>query len=295
MEYVLARAVLFFFGALPRSVAQPAAQTFAWCGFHLARRQREAGIRNLGMAFPEKPAEERLRILRGVFDNLARLLVEFPRFPRLNKANIADHVVYDGFENYQEAARRGRGVIYLTGHFGAWELCPLAHSIYGYPLKFIVRPIDNPRIDALISSYRSLGGNVPIDKWHAGREVIKTLRDGGGVGILFDQNTTSDEGVFVDFFGIPAATTTAVAAFALRTGAAVLPGFLIWDASIRKHRLRFEPPVQLVETGDLTQDIAANTQKFSAILENLVRRYPDQWLWIHKRWKTRPEGEKSLY
>src|SRR6266481_514672 len=235
------------------------------------------------------------RSLRGCFQNLGRLLVEFSHFPELTKGNISEFVVHDGLENYLEGLRRGRGVVFMTAHFGAWELSSFAHSVYGYPLKFIVRPIDNPRVESLISQYRTIGGNVPIQRKSAARDIIRALRQNEAVGILFDQNTTRDEGVFVDFFGIPAATTTAIATFALRTGAAVLPGFLIWEKSLGKHRLQFDPPVKLVETGDLGHDVAENTRLFNQILEGYVRKYPDQWLWIHRRWKTRPEGEPSIY
>jgi len=183
----------------------------------------------------------------------------------------------------------------MTAHFGAWELSSFAHSLFGYPMKFVVRPIDNANVDVLITHYRTLGGNVPIQRRSAGRDILRALRDNEAVGILFDQNTTSDEGIFVEFFGVPAATTPAIATFALRTGAAVLPGFLIWEEKTGKHRLRFDPPVELIETGNLEQDVAQNTRAFNQILENYIRKYPDQWLWIHRRWKTRPEGEKSLY
>jgi KDO2-lipid IV(A) lauroyltransferase len=166
---------------------------------------------------------------------------------------------------------------------------------FGYPLKFVVRPIANSRVEELISGYRTLGGNAPIHRRSAAREILQALRRNEAVGILFDQNTTQDEGVFADFFGIPAATTPAIATFALRTGAAVVPAFLIWDEKIRKHRLRFDPPLTLSVTGDLTRDIAENTKLFNKVLECYVRKYPDQWLWIHRRWKTRPDGEKSIY
>jgi len=295
VEYFLARTLLVTFGVIPRNTARYAAAGIAWLGFHLARRQRAAGLRNLQMAFPNLTDEQRVDVLRGCFHNLGRLLVEFSHFPELNKANISNFVTQDGLENYHEALRRGRGVIFMTAHFGAWELSSFAHSLFGYPMKFVVRPIDNAKVDALITHYRTMGGNLPIQRRSAGRDILRALRDNQAVGILFDQNTTSDEGIFVEFFGIPAATTPAIATFALRTGAAVLPGFLIWDEKIGKHRLRFDPPVKLIETGNLEHDVAENTRAFNRILEEYVRRYPDQWLWIHRRWKTRPEGEKSLY
>ena len=295
IEYLLARLLLATFGFMPRKMAATAAGAVAWLGFHLARRQRRAGLQNLRMAFPELSEDERVKILFGCFRNLGRLLVEFSRFPELHKGNISQLVTQDGLENYREALRRGRGVLFMTAHFGAWELSSFAHSLFGYPMKFVVRPIDNPKVDALITHYRTLGGNIPIQRRSAGRDILKALRDNEAVGILFDQNTTSDEGIFVDFFGIPAATTPAIATFALRTGAAVLPGFLIWEDELGKHRLRFDPPVQLIETGNLERDVAENTKLFNSILEGYVRKYPDHWLWIHRRWKTRPGGAESLY
>jgi KDO2-lipid IV(A) lauroyltransferase len=162
-------------------------------------------------------------------------------------------------------------------------------------MKFVVREIDNSRVEKLIESYRGLAGNTPIEKRHASRDILKALRNNETIGILVDQNTTRDEGVFADFFGIPAATTPAVATLALRTDAAVIPGFLIWNASTRKHHLKLAPRVELVSTGDATRDILENTRAFNLIIENMIRQYPDQWLWIHRRWKTRPEAEPSLY
>src|SRR5213593_357621 len=271
IEYCLARMLLQSFGLMPRPIAYPSARALAWLGFHLAGRQRRAALENLRMAMPALPDEERRRIVRGCFQNLGRLLVEFSHFPELNKSNISEYVFHDGLEHYLEGLHRGRGVIFMTAHFGAWELSSYAHSVYGYPLKFIVRPIDNSRVESLISQYRTIGGNVPIQRKSAARDIIRALRQNQAVGILFDQNTTRDEGVFVDFFGVPAATTTAIATFALRTGAAVLPGFLIWEKSLGKHRLQFDPPVKLVETGDLAHDVAENTRLFNQILEGYVR------------------------
>jgi KDO2-lipid IV(A) lauroyltransferase len=294
-EYSFSLALIKIFGALPRPIAHRAARMLAWLGFHLARRQRNSGLQNLRMAFPEMSEAERERILRGCFQNIARLLVEFTHFPELNRENISNFVAHDGLENYLEGLRRGRGVIFMTAHFGAWELSSFAHAVYGFPLKFIVRPIDNPRVEALISRYRTLSGNAPIQRRDAARDVLKALRQNEAVGILFDQNTTRSEGVFADFFGVPAATTPAIALFALRTGAAVVPGFLIWDAALQKHRLRLDPPLELINTGEIDHDVLENTELFNKTLESYIRKYPDQWLWIHRRWKTRPEGEAPIY
>lgn len=294
-EYTLALALVKTFNAMPRAAALRSAKILARLGFRLARRQRLAGLHNLRMAFPELSDERRELILRGCFENLARLLVEFTHFPELNKGNISQFVIHDGLENYIAALQAGRGVIFMTAHFGAWELSSFAHAVYGYPLKFLVRPIDNKRVEQLISDYRTLSGNEPIGRKSAAREVLKALRRNEAVGILFDQNTTRSEGVFAEFFGIPAATTPSIALFALRTGAAVVPGFLIWDEGLKKHRLRLDPPVELINTGDLSKDVLENTKRFNKILESYVRQYPDQWLWIHRRWKTRPEGAPAIY
>lgn len=295
LQYAASLALLKSFGWMPRSVAFSAAELVAALGFRLAARQRRAGFQNLLMAMPEVSEEQRLRILRGSFSTLGRLLVEFSHFPELDRTTIATHVTYDGLENYLAALKRGKGVIFLTGHFGAWELSCFAHALHGYPMKFVVRDIDNPRVDALISRYRGLSGNTPIGKKHAARELLKALRNNQTVGILVDQNTTRDEGVFADFFGIPACTTPVIATLAARTGAAVVPGFLIWDSATRKHRLRFDPPMELIATGDSAKDVVENTKAFNAVLERTIRQFPEQWLWIHRRWKTRPDGEPSLY
>lgn len=244
---------------------------------------------------PELSAQERHAILAGVVDNLGRLLGEFSQFPKITSRNIRDLVVYDGFENYQRAAEQGRGVLLLTGHVGAWELCAFAQGVYGHPLSFLVRPLDNPLLNKMISRYRELSGNRIIDKNRAVKPVLETIKRGKDVGLLIDVNTVADQGVFCDFFGIPACSTTGLAIFALRTGAPVVPGFLIWDEQLKKHRLRFDPEILVIRTGDFKEEIRINTAQFTKVIENYARRYPDQWLWIHKRWHTRPEGETDLY
>jgi KDO2-lipid IV(A) lauroyltransferase len=244
---------------------------------------------------PDLAAQERKSIVKNVFLNMGRLLGEFSQFPKLNRQTIETIVAYDGLENYQKAASGGRGVLFLTGHFGAWELCAFAHGMFGNRLNFLVRPLDNPRIDAMITRYRTLSGNRVIDKNSAVKPVLKALGQGEAVGFLADANTLPDQGVFCDFFGIPACSTTGLAVFALRTGAPVVPGFLLWDRGLGKYRLRFDPEIPLIKTGDFREEVRLNTARFTKVIEDYSRRYPDQWLWIHKRWKTRPEGEPDLY
>ncbi len=294
-EFALAWVILKGTGVLPRALAVKVGQAIgALAHLVLPHLHRHAEI-NLGMAFPKLSVGERKRLERGAFRNLGRLLGEISQFPRLNRDTIESIVRYQGLENYQEAVARGRGVILLTGHIGAWELSVFAHSVYGYPMSFLARRVDNPLVEKLAESYRSRFGNRSIDKKGSVREVLKTLKSGGVIGILADLNASREEGVFCDFFGLPACTTAGVATLALRTGAAVLPGYLIWDEAAKIHRLHFEPVIETINTGNQKEDVQANTARYTKVIESIIRRHPDQWLWIHRRWRTRPEGETDLY
>ncbi len=295
IEYIPARLLLALLGLLPRRVALTVCRIIARIIYHMHGRLRRVGHRNLSMTMPELGERERREIIKGVFRNMGRLLGEFSQFSKLNSENINSVVVYDGLENYLKAARRGRGVLMLTGHFGAWELCAFAHAVYGHPLSFLERPLDNPLLDRLIRRYRELSGNRAIDKNRAVRSVLASLRRGRDVGLLIDVNTLPEQGVFCDFFGIPACSTTGLAVFALRSDAPVVPGFLIWDEREKIHRLTFDEEVPLIRTGDFREEVQINTARFTEIIERFARRYPDQWLWVHKRWRTRPEGEADLY
>lgn len=295
LEFIPAWLLLESLKLLPRGGAIFLGKQIARVAYHLHGRLRRVGLRNLALAMPELSLSQRRAIVKGVFVNLGRLLGEFSQFPKITRQNIPRLVEYDGFENYERASKRGRGVLMLTGHVGAWELCAFAQGAYEYPLSFLVRPLDNPRLDQLISRYRELSGNRTIDKNRAVRPVIEALRSGRDVGLLIDVNTLPDQGVFCDFFGIPACSTTGLAVFALRTEAPVVPGFLIWDERLKKHRLCFEPEIPLIRTGDFKEEVVLNTARFTKVIEDYARCYPDQWLWVHKRWHTRPEGEADLY
>ncbi len=294
LEYALAWVLLKLVGALPRPLARAAGITIAWIVFFLHRKLRRVGMRNLQLAFPEKSRRERKKILRGVFTSLGRQVAEVCLFPKYTRENVGKTVVYEGFENFERALARGKGVLFLTAHLGAWELSAFAHSLYGYPLNIVMRPLDNPYLDRLTCEYRTMHGNKAVDKDFA-RGLIAAMRKGETVGVLMDTNMIASQGVFVDFFGIQACTASGVARVALKTDAAVVPGFTIWDPALNKYRLRFDAAVKLVRTGNTESDVVANTALFTKIIEDYVRRYPDQWLWVHRRWKTRPEGEKGLY
>ncbi len=259
LEYAAVWAILKMLGALPRGVARSFAAMVA-------------------------------RLLYAMLPRLRRT-AEF----NLRLENIEEVLILEGHDNFLNGQRRGKGVLYLTGHIGAWELSSFAHALYGFPLHYMARPLDNARVDALVNQYRCLSGNRPIFKNESARALLKILKEAGTVGILADQNTMPEEGAFVDFFGKSACTTTGIARVALHTDAAVVPGYAYWDGVIGKYRLRFEPAVELVRTGDTERDVFVNTQKFAKVIEEIIRKHPEQWVWVHARWKTRPKGEAELY
>ena len=294
-EYAAVWVILKVLGALPRGLARGSAVAVASALYGMLPKLRRTAEFNLRLAFPEWDEARRRAVIRGMVRNLGWMAAEFARFPRYTRENIEDVLILDGHENFLDGQRRGKGVLYLTGHIGAWELSSFAHALYGFPLHYMARPLDNARVDTLVNRYRCSSGNEPIFKNESARALLKILKEAGTVGILADQNTMPDEGVFVDFFGKSACTTTGIARVALHTGAAVVPGYAYWDGSIGKYRLRFESPVELVRTGNSEHDIFVNTQRFAKVIEEIICKYPEQWVWVHARWKTRPKGEAELY
>lgn len=252
-------------------------------------RLRRTAMRNLELAYPEKSIAERRAIADEVFRSLARLIWVFARFPQLNRENIGQLIRYEGLEHYLEAKKAGRGVLFATAHFGNWELSAFAHALMTEPMNIMIRPLDNPGVDRLVEERRQLSGNHLIVKWDSARAVLRALHKNEAVGVLIDQNTSLEEGTFVDFFGTPACANTAFAKIAARTGAAVIPGFAIWLEDEGRYVLKFQPPLEI--SGDAAED----TRRLHAVLEGVIREHPGQWLWIHRRWKTRPPGEGSLY
>lgn len=296
-EYSLTWAVLKGLGALPRSLAQVVGQGIgAIASICLPRLKRHADV-NLRIAFPDLDEKARRRITRATFKNLGRILSELSQFPRLNRENISSVAVFDSddLEMFNELQRQGRGIILLTGHIGAWELLAFAQSVRDNSISLLARPIDNPLVNRLLTEYRTRCGNRILEKRGSAREVLRTLKTGGMVGILADLNTTRDAGVFCDFFGLQACTTTSIATLALRTGAVVLPVYIVWDEKMRIHRLHGEQPVETVVTGNFESDVWVNTANYTKVIESIVRRHPDQWLWVHRRWRTRPDKEPEIY
>jgi KDO2-lipid IV(A) lauroyltransferase len=295
LEYLPVRAALAAMGSLPRPAARGVGQAIA-AGFYWGhRRLVRVARRNLEIAFPELGGEVRERIIRGLYRHLGRQMAEFCLFPRDRAEALPRLMRTEGLEHYLEAQGRGRGVLVLTAHLGAWELSSFGHSLAGYPMKYVVRPLDNRPLNALVNRYRGMHGNQPIPKTHFARGLLAAMAANETVGILLDQNTYPPQGVFVPFFGQSACTAIGPAKIALRTGAAVVPGFTVWEEREQQYVLRFEPALELIRSGDEDRDVADNTALFTQVIERWVRRYPEQWLWVHRRWKARPAGEESLY
>jgi len=295
LEYLIARSLLAFFAVLPLRLALSVGSALGRIGYYLSGRLQRTGLRNLELAFPELDAPRRQELLQGCFRNLGRLLGVFSHFGKSRPEALQALIKCQGLEHLDAAEKSGRGVILFTGHIGAWELSSFGLSLFGHPLSFLVRRIDNAKIEALIERSRTRQGNRTIDKRSAAREMLQLLQAGGTLGILVDLNTLDREGIFVDFFGRPASTTFVLAKLALRTGALVLPVFAPWDGPHGGVTLTIDEPLSFERTGDEAEDIRRLTQLFTSVVEKYVRQYSDQWLWIHRRWKTRPPGEPSLY
>lgn len=297
LEYVAARGLLGVLGALPHGAASGVGRGVGWLAYRVAGGLRRTARRNLALAFPEKSAAEREAMVRGCFATLGRTLGEFSHFNRATPESLRQIIDYDAesIAHFRRVEQSGRGVIFLTGHIGAWELLSFGWSALEYPISFLVRPLDNGRVDDLVEQIRTRFGNRAIGKRQSARAAIKILREGGTLGILADLNALPNEGVFVPFFNHLACTTAGVATLALRTNAIVFPVWSVWDEERGKFIFHGGPEIELTRTGDDKADIAANTARFAAVWESVIRRWPEQWMWIHKRWKTRPAGEPSLY
>jgi len=282
----LADIILACFRRMPTSVRRILFVGLFRLFYHLVPRQRMIALHNLRRAFPEKTLEELFGIVRGVYRNLGTVAAEFFDIPRMTRDNIGQWVEAEGLENCFKALEKGRGVLLFGAHFGNWELEAVAASLMIKPFTVIYRTLDSALLDRLVFTVRSATGNVPLAKEHAMRTMLRTLKQNGMLGILIDQNVDWYEGVFVDFFGRPACTTDGLALLALHTEAPVLPGYMVRLPGGR-YRLVIGPEVEIVRTGDKTADVLVNTRRFTQVIEETVRRYPDQWLWIHQRWKTK--------
>ena len=293
LEYAAARIILSVVGALPLRQSIRLGQVFGRVAYRLAGELRRTGEINLQLAFPEKTPEERRELLKGSFESLGRVLGLFSHFGDPIES-IMSGVEPMALERLQ-AAQKGRGVIFCTAHLGAWELTSFAVAHLGYPMSVIVRPIDNPKIEEMVDRYRTRTGNRTLDKFSAARSMVKTLRSGEFLGLLFDLNALENEAIFVNFFGVPASTNFMTAKLALRSDVPIIPVFAPWDKTRQKFLLQVNEPIKFESSDDQEADVRELTTRLTQHFEDQIRRYPDQWLWIHKRWKTRPKGEPGIY
>lgn len=288
-EYALAAALLWALRVLPLRASNVVARAATRLLDLLVPRLRRVGLINLSFALPQLDKSRHNEIIDGVFRSIARMLVALARFPSLDRSNISKWIGYQGLENYIEAKRDGGGILIATAHLGNWELSAFAHALMTEPINVMVRALDNPWIDRLVEERRILSGNRLIYKKDAARAVMKALHNKEAIGILIDQNTSASEGVFVQFFGKLACAGSAFVKLAHHSDAAVIPGFALWNERAGRYMLRFYPRIPM------SGDIEADTQRIHLVLEQVIRESPDQWMWIHRRWKTRPPGEPPLY
>ena len=295
LEFALVWSLVKLLGLPPRRIARGLGALLGRIALLLTPRLRRTGDLNLRLAFPQKTAAERRQILRKLYRNLGWLLAEFCQMPRYTPEQAQRFIRYEGLEHYLAARDQGKGVLILTGHLGAWELSSFYHSLMGYPMSIVIRRLDNPLVDNLVNQIRCLHGNQVLHKDDFARGLLGAMRRGETVGILMDTNMTPPQGAFVDFFGHAACTGSGLARVAMKTGAKVLPGFLLWDEATQQYVLRFGAGLDLPVGDDAEADALAHTALFTRVIEEYVRQYPDQWLWVHRRWKTRPQGEAAIY
>ena len=279
-----AKLVGFCVSRLPRGITLVIGGWLGTLAFWLAPQQRELACDHLRSSL-RLSDERRVRtIAKQCFQHLGKTVVEFMRFPRLGHKQIQRYVTFEGIEHVEQALAQGKGAIILTGHFGNWELLAASISATVAPLTPIVRKLRSPRLNALVSHYREKAGYATIDRDTGIRQALQCLRRNELLGIVADVDTTVS-GVFVDFFGRRAYTPYSPVAIALKTGAAILPTFIIRQPD-GSHRAVIEPPLALKRTRTKEKDLVVNTQKFTKIIEAYIRQYPAQWIWMHRRWKT---------
>ena len=291
LEFLGAMAAVLPVASLPEPLAFALGRLLGRLWYAVDGRHRRVALENLARAFGSRvTAAEREAIARKHFIHLGYTFVETCRLRGLGSAALERVVEVEGAEHFERARERGRGVVVVTAHFGSWEVLTRAWLLVGEAAAIVARPLDNPLLEAWIAGIRTAGGNRVISKRHAFQHLVETLRRGGTVAMLIDQNVAREQGVFVDFFGTPACTTTAATLAARRTGAALLPVVCPRRAPGR-FTIRIGKEIPVAGTGDFRRDVLATTAEATTALEAFIREHPEQWFWVHRRWKTRPEGE----
>jgi len=293
IEYIAARLFALGMRILPLRCASALGAVIGRLAFALDRRHAERAVRQIAASFPGKSDAECRALAKAAFTHLGRCLAEFPHLPRMNASNVPRFIEMRGLDALRDLLARGHGAIFITGHIGFWELTGAALAASGIPLTVIARPIDNPRVDAFVRRVRTSGGQVVVDKLGAMRGSLRALKDGGAVGILMDQDAGKG-GLFVDFLGRPASTIDAPARLAMRTGAAVVSVTSYREPATGRRVLRVGDEVEIAGADDFGGDeeaaVVENTRRMSAALAEAVSERPEQWLWVHRRWKTQPPG-----
>jgi KDO2-lipid IV(A) lauroyltransferase len=283
LEYAAVVALRQVAAVLPYPLLLVFGRAVGFVFYLLDGTHRRVASENLAAAFPRRPSAERRAIVRAAFAHFGCLLFEFLKFSTLSPEQILDRVDFDGEERVRLAYGQGKGVLFITGHFGFWELHALAHPLRFEPIGVLARTLDNARLNMLLEEIRQCTGNVVIYRQGSIRKVMRMLADKHGVAILIDQHIFGADAVQVDFFERPAATTSAVAALALRTGAPIIPVFALPSGKGR-YRLIYEHPVE-PPAADSEDAVREFTQRCTDVLEMYVRRHPELWLWMHRRWR----------
>jgi len=283
--------MLFAFRLVPLAVRKAIFIALFKLFYHLSAKNRLITLHNLLRSFPEKNADEIIKIAKGVYRHFAIVAAEFFDLPQITKENIHQWVDVEGMEHYQAAVSKNKGALSIVAHFGNWELMTIAVPMYLKPMYIVYRPLDNPVIDNMVEYVRTMNGNVLIPKGGSGKKVMELLKENHIIGILSDQNVAAYEGVFVDFFGRPACTGVGLAVMSMRSGAPVIPAFMARQKSGR-YKLILKPAIDAVCTDNYEADLRVNTQYFTKVVEEIVREYPEQWFWFHQRWKTKTYQKK---
>jgi KDO2-lipid IV(A) lauroyltransferase len=278
--------ILFCFRCVPLPIRKLFFKSLLILFYHAVAKHRLIALHNLRCAFPEKDMEELIRIAKGVYRNLAITAAEFFDLPSITKENLHEWVELEGLEHFEAGIAQGKGLLTIIAHFGNWELMPVTGPLFLKSSYIVYRPLDSPVLDNIVEHVRTINGNVMVPKGGSGKRIMTLLKENQCIGILSDQNVSAREGVFVDFFGRPACTGAGLAVLALRSGAPVLPMFMARQKS-GKYKFILKPLVEISRTGDYEADLLENTQRFTKVVEEVVREYPDQWFWIHQRWKTK--------
>ncbi|MBI3399424.1 MAG: lysophospholipid acyltransferase family protein [Deltaproteobacteria bacterium] len=279
-------------GHLPLAFALWFGRILGKLAFYLDKKHRVITLNNLENSFKgEKTSGDINAIAKKVFENLGMNFMEFCRLSWLKTEDLTGYVEVEGFENFERAYKKGKGVIFLTGHFGNWELMAIFYALKGYPVDIVVRDLDSPIADEFVKWVRTVAGNRIVSKDRSMRELLRIVSKGGVVGILLDQNVTWNEGVFVYFFNELACTNKGPALLALASGAAIVPTFIVRNG--KKHRIIIGEEITIKNSGNRAADHLKNTALFTKVIEDFARQYPEQWFWLHQRWKSRPENDPN--